>query len=146
MEKEIDPMEWEKKNLEGIYALTEHWQSDLLYFADEIQFMKILMEKYFLWFIEEINIEYSRVLADKITELDKRRSEMIKKVAGHQKDISRQIQNNEKGVSPEILDNHEELEVLWSKFIKDFRAVKKEMFRLAEEGLNLNKGSHLLGE
>ncbi|MDN3670531.1 hypothetical protein QWY93_14505 [Echinicola jeungdonensis] len=144
MEKEINPKKWERKNLEGIYVLTEHWQSDLFFFDDEIKFLKLLMEKYFLWFIEEINIEYSRVLAGKLTSLEKRRAELVKKVSDHQKEISRPIQNNEKVVGAQLLDNHESLEVLWSNFIKDFRVVKKEMFRLAEEGLNFNKGSHLL--
>ncbi len=70
---------------------------------------------------------------------------MEEKVQQHLSGMSRLARGNKSEVTGEVVDLHVELEQLWTDMMKDFKVIKKEIFRLAEQGLTFNKGSHLLG-
>jgi hypothetical protein len=51
-------------NWQQLYALTEHWKSDMEFYKYEIQFLKQLINKYFIWLVEDERINKIRVLVN----------------------------------------------------------------------------------
>ncbi|QDH80913.1 hypothetical protein FKX85_18430 [Echinicola soli] len=117
-----------------LYALGEHWRSDLAFYRDEIRFLKELMEGYFHHFLEELDFNLSRRIENRLAILDRRREEVDDKVSRQLHDISQQCYAGDP-MTREIFRRQEELEELVALFAKDFRKLKKQIFTITEEGL-----------
>ncbi|AGA80145.1 hypothetical protein [Echinicola vietnamensis] len=117
------------------YALGEHWRSDLAFYQDEIRFLKELMAGYFHHFLEDLDFNFSRKIENRLAILDRRREEVDDKVSRQLHEISQGCYTG-RPVSREVFRRQEELEALVALFAKDFRILKKQIFRLTEDGLS----------
>ncbi|GAB3649470.1 hypothetical protein GCM10028791_15060 [Echinicola sediminis] len=120
----------------GFYALGEHWRSDLAFYKDELRFLKDLMGKYFYRFMEDIDMIYVRRVENRLMILERRREEVDAKIRRQMKEISKQVQSGNTSPNRNIIVHQEELETLIAVFAKDFRNLKKKIFKLVEEGLD----------
>jgi hypothetical protein len=128
----------------ALSVVTEHWQSDLKFFQDELRFLRTLINKYFVWLIEEENIDKTRRLAARLTEIDHQRTSFEKELDKHLKHLHALLENPFAHDAHEIRQEHEKLEDGYANFVKDFRALKRETFKLTEHVIESEKAQHLL--
>jgi hypothetical protein len=138
-----DPAEAEWKRL---FIITEHWRSDLKFFADELQFLRTLLDKYFLKLIKTENIESTQATVTKLTKLENRRHVFEQKLDRHFSHMTNLIENPFPHDAQMYRDEHAKLEFGMAEFVKDFRELKKEIFQLAKEVMDAEKTNHLLME
>ncbi len=115
-----------------VYVLTDHWKSDLAFYKDDLQFLHHLVDKYIIWITKEENLGMVREIMQNINELERRCEELLASVGEHMRGIGVQIDRPGAGGETELKDRHHELEGKISLFIKDFRANRKEVFRITE--------------
>jgi hypothetical protein len=128
----------------ALHALTEHWQSDLKFFEDELNFLNIVTDKYLLKLIEEDNVSRIAPLSMALANLEKRNRALTEKVLKHLQHIRESIQNSVSQDEQAFKDAHVELENDLIDFVKVFRITKKEIFDSAEQVLKSEKAKRLL--
>ena len=114
-----------EKEWAGLFILAEHWQSDLKFYADESQFLRSLIDKYFMWLIDEKYIDSTKKLATRLMKLEKRRSQMENSVAEHLKHLANLIQNPFPYDAQAFRDEHGGLEILLTDLSEGFPNHKK---------------------
>ena len=134
----------EKKEWESLYALTQHWQSDLQFYDDELQFLRSLIDKYFIWLVEDENIENTKVLANKLIRMSEKCTQLESRTREHSKHIASLMENPFPYNKQDFKDEHLYLENSLPQFLKDFRQIKREVFRLTTKIIESEKAKHLL--
>ncbi|HEY0745034.1 MAG TPA: hypothetical protein VGD40_26395 [Chryseosolibacter sp.] len=129
-----------------IYIISERWQSDLVFFYDELNFLRKLIDKYFIWLIDDDNIESTRKVASELSKLEKRRFSILQRLDKHRRHLANVIENPFTHNTQECSDEHSELEVLFAGLAKEFRLVKKDVFDLTEHVIESEKAKRLLSE
>jgi len=127
-----------------LYALTEHWQSDLKFFQDELNFLNMLIDKYLIKLIEEDNVSRISPLTLALSRLDSRSRSMAGKVTKHLQHLQELMENPFSHDSQHAKDEHLALESDLIDFVKDFRFTKGEIFSSTEQTLKSEKAKHLL--
>ncbi len=136
-----DPKE---SDLRKIYSVTENWRSDSKFFADELQFFRSLLDKYFMKLIEAKNVEATKATVTKLTKLENKRVIFEQKVDRHFNHIASLVENPFSHDAQVYREEHAKLELALSDFQKDFKEMKKEIFQLAKQIMDAEKTSHLL--
>jgi hypothetical protein len=85
----LDP---EKENWQQLFALTEHWLSDVKFFKDELSFFRNLLSQYLVWINDEKSIDSMRRLSSKITKLETVRSSLDQRFENHQNHLGNLIE------------------------------------------------------
>lgn len=129
----------------SMFVIAEHWKSDLVFFLDEINFFKMLIDKYFLSLIDEEHINGTRHLAKGLSQLEKKRHELENEVTTHLKQLTELIQNPFAHDSQVSRSLHQKLEGSIVDFVKNFKSLKKEVFILSEGAMESERAKHLLG-
>lgn len=111
-----------------LYILTEHWQSDLQFYKDDLQFLYHLIDKYFIWLINEENLGEMRNLSSGLSETGINCDRLLEKTSKHLTHLAELIDDPFKYDSHKFRSEHEELENEIASFIKKFRKIKKETF------------------
>lgn len=127
-----------------LYALTEHWQSDVKFFHDELRFLHTLIDKYLLKLIEEDNVSKIAPLTLALTKLEARNGMLQQKLVKHLEHLQALTKNPVANDSRLTNDEHVTLEHELVDFVKDFRFTKGEIFRSTEHVLKSEKAKHLL--
>lgn len=130
---------------ESMFVMAEHWKSDMDYFLEELNFFRSIVDKYFISLIDEKHINSTRHLATGLAEFDKKRLEIHNTLKTHLAQLTNLIQNPFAQEAQVSADLHLKLEGLMSDFVKNFKSLKKEVFRLAEDVMVSEKAKHLLG-
>lgn len=128
-----------------LFVLAEHWQSDMQFFSDELRFLRSLVDKYFLWLIDKNHIEATKKMAAKLEKIEKSRGRLDLSVRNHLKHLTNLIENPFAHDAQSCKDEHAKLEDWFADFSKDFREVKKEIFRLTEQVMESKKAQYVLG-
>jgi len=111
-----------------LYTLTEHWQSDLQFYKDDLQFLYHLIDKYFIWLINTENLDEMRNLSSGLSESGINCDRLLEKTSKHLTHLAELIDDPFKYDSHKFRSEHEELENEIASFIKKFRKIKKETF------------------
>ncbi|WP_264563531.1 hypothetical protein [Flavobacterium sp. N3904] len=111
-----------------LYILTEHWQSDLKFYKDDLLFLYHLIDKYFIWLINKENLDEMRVLSSGLSEASTDCDRLLEKTSKHLAHLAELIDDPFKYDSHKFRSEHEELENEIASFIKKFRKIKKETF------------------
>jgi hypothetical protein len=111
-----------------LYILSEHWQSDLQFYKDDLHFLYHLIDKYFVWLINEDNLGEMRNLSSKLSETSRNCDRLLEKTSKHLTHLSELIDDPFKYDSHKFRSEHEELENEITSFVKKFREIKKETF------------------
>jgi len=132
--------EWQE-----LHALTSHWQSDIVFFGDELRFIDILIDKYFTSLVDKENIAATKNVAAKLSDIRKTHESLYQKVLKHLRHIENLM------VDPFALDaaafrnEHQMLEDELVAFVKDFRDIKNRVFQLTDRIVKTEKQKHLIG-
>lgn len=138
-----DPAENEWKRL---FVITEHWRSDMQFFAHELQFLRSLMDRHFAKLIKEEHIDSTKATVSKLGKLENRRSNCEQKIDRHYHHMTNLIEDPFPHDAQSYRDEHGRLEAAMADFVKDFRAIKMQVFHLAKQVMDEEKTSHLLSK
>ena len=127
-----------------MFIVSEHWLTDLKFFNDELNFLRRLVDKYFMWLVDEANIESTQKLARDLSRFETKRTRLSAKLAHHLKRLTNLIENPFSHSAQDSIDEHADLEALMSAFVKDFRRIKRAAFTLTETVIESEKSKHLL--
>jgi len=111
-----------------LYIVTEHWQSDLQFYKDDLQFLYHLIDKYFIWLLNKENLGEMRNLSSSLSETGINCDRLLEKTSKHLTHLAELIDDPFKYDSHKFRSEHEELENEIASFIKKFRKIKKETF------------------
>lgn len=131
--------EWQE-----LHVLTTHWQSDMIFFEDELRFIDILFDKYFNALIEKENIEKTKGIAGKLSNVKASRSALANRIENHLHHIEELMINPFPQDAAEFRTEHAALEDDLTMFVKSFREMKREMFELTERIARTEKAKHLI--
>lgn len=129
---------------QSMFAVAEHWQSDLKFFLDEIFFFRKLLDQYFIWLIKEKNVVDARQLISDLSVFEKKRASLEHDVTTHLSQLANWIQNPFAQDGHRSHDKHSDIEKSMAGFVKEFRGMKKEVFRLTEQMIDAEKMQRLL--
>ena len=132
--------EWQE-----LHALTTHWQSDMVFFGDELRFIDLLIDKYFTSLVDKENIAVTKDVAAKLSDIKKTYESLYQKVLKHLRHIEN-LMVNPFGLDASTFRNeHAILEDELVAFVKNFRDVKQRVFQLTDRVVKTEKQKHLIG-
>ena len=111
-----------------LYILTEHWKSDLLFYKDDLRFLRRLVDKYFIWIKNEDNLDGVRKVGEAILKATRECDELLNRVKEHLSHLANSAENDSKRFRTE----HEELEDEIAEFVKRVRKNRKQLFKITE--------------
>ena len=133
-----------KPDWQELYVLTEHWRSDLEFYKDDMRFLHHLVDKYFIWITKSENLEMVKEIMLQILSLEKQCQELTDAVKEHMHNLAQFAdESNDQKIS-NISDQHIVLETSIYNFVKDFRANRKEVFRITEYIMDSEELSNIL--
>ena len=115
-----------------LYILTKHWQSDLLFYKDDIRFLKHLMESYFIWITNKETIDSVRDIKLKSLEIEVQCDSLLDKIALHLKHLANLMEDAFKYDAQVFREEHLRLEDDIADFVVDFRKNRREVFEVTE--------------
>lgn len=128
----------------SLYAVTRHWHSDIQFFADELDFFKMLIEKHLVLLIDPKNIDQTRTMVSHVLNLEKERAALEERISIHTEHIASLVENPFVQNVQDYREEHTRLENDFPAFVKKFRAIKKEVFTLTEGVIRSEKVRHLI--
>jgi len=135
----LQSAEWQE-----LHVLTSHWQSDMAFFEDELRFIDVLLDKYFNALIDPENMDATKSIAAKLSNLKSSREMMTSRIAEHLQHIKALMTNSSSQNAAAFREEHARLEDDLTDFVKTFRAVKREIFELTERIARTEKLKHLI--
>ena len=132
--------EWQE-----LHALTVHWQSDLIFFGDELRFIDLLIDKYFTSLVDENHIAITKDVAAKLSHIKKSYDSLYQQVLKHLKLIENLMVNQFASDTSAFRNEHAMLEDELVSFVKNFRDVKRSVFQLTDQVIKDEKEKHLIG-
>lgn len=127
-----------------LYALTEHWQSDVVFFGDEVRFLSDLVGKYFIWLTRRESMMTVQKMVTRLNTFAKTRKEIADRIKQHLRDLSILMDGIEREDSKNFRFEHARLEEDLMTLAREFRSVKKEVFTITEHVVESEKLQNLL--
>ncbi|GGD43340.1 hypothetical protein [Muriicola marianensis] len=133
-----------KINWYEVYILVNHWKSDLEFYKEDIQFLQQLIQKYLIWITKKENMERVNEIRKKEHELQLRCRQLQDSVKDHLGVIVDAIQGKRTVSGEEFRTHHSQMEREYAAFIKDFREIRKEVFKVTEYVIDSEELQHIL--
>ena len=115
-----------------LYAITQHWRSDLEFYRDDLRFLHHLIDKYFMWITKPENLLMVRELKAGLLELGKRSTDLLEKAEKHLIQLGNLVEDPNRKDAGVTKTEHEHLEEEMTDFVKSFRKNRKEVFTITE--------------
>lgn len=129
---------------EELYHLTQHWQSEMEFYRDEIHFIYKLISKFFNRLLEQDDFRTLQLLIQKISDTEEEFDEVEDNILEHLKHFEALIRNEFTRDEQLFRSEHEELENRVASLTNYYRLIKKEVFTITEAVLKSDKMKHLL--
>lgn len=123
----IQEADWQK-----LYALTEHWKSDLQFYNDDLKFLHHLIDKYFMWISKKENIDMVREIEVGLLEMDNQCGALLNRINKHLHHLAELIDNPFAYDSHKFRTEHVQLEDGLTAYVIAFRKQRKELFRITD--------------
>ena len=123
----IDEADWEE-----LYALTQHWASDLAFYGDDLRFLHHLLKSYYMWLFLEERADEGSQIAKRLLALETRLGALARQTQEHLNHLAELLEDPFKHDSRKFRNDHAVLEEEITHFVKDFRACKKEALTLSK--------------
>ncbi len=121
-----------ESNWDELYALTQHWKSDLEFYQHDLQFLQNLIDKYFIWITSEENEEKVRAIEVNLQKVDRECEDLMAKTKKHLLQLGQLVDDPDSGEGRIFRIEHEHLEDSIANFVKAFRANRIEVFAITE--------------
>ncbi|HEA19798.1 hypothetical protein LCGC14_2075710 [marine sediment metagenome] len=135
----IESGQWQE-----LYTLTVHWKSDLLFYKDDLKFLRHLVDKYFIWVKNQDNLDGVQKVGEAILKDIRECDQLLRRVSKHLSHLARIIDEPFKNDSQLFRKEHAELEDDIARFIKNVRKERKHLFKITEHVMDKEKLEHHL--
>lgn len=124
------PGNWEK-----MYVLVRYWRSDLEFYLEDLNFLTKLVKKYSIWVKRTDNSEEVEKMSAELQDIIRHGKALKAKLEEHQSKLAGLIDH--KSNNSEVTEiEHEALEKEISEFVKNFRANRRNVFKVSEKVLD----------
>jgi hypothetical protein len=136
MKKDIKKNVFTEKILSGeAYVLAENWKADLEFYKDELNFLNSLINKYFVFLINDHQLKQIQNLVDQLVQNLNLHTELNRKIDQYMSTLQSIISEKPKTVDISVVNEHEKLEKDLMTFLASSKILKKKIFSIAEEML-----------
>ena len=135
----IHEADWQK-----LYVLTEHWKSDLEFYMLDLEFLEHIIDKYFIWMTNKVDIDKVREIESILVETIRNCDQLKKRTIKHLSHLAGLIDDPFKYDSHVFRNKHEQLENDIASFVKSFRKSRKDIYRVTEYVLDREQLAYLL--
>lgn len=142
-----------ENELKQMYARTEHWISDYVFFEDEMKFFFNLLDRYFIGVIisDSYKLDLLKKTALKLTELDAERQSIAKDNKQVLLHIAKLLKNELAFDQDEFRETYADIENEHVGFLKRYQSMRKEIYALgvllaADNGANTRKNISRKGQ
>ncbi len=115
-----------------MYMLSKYWKSDLEFYRDDLHFLHLLIDKYFIWIVKPENLKIVEELKNKVAHLNLKSKDLIVKMSKHTIQLGYMVDSPNNGSIKTIKTEHEDLEQEIAEFVAMFRENRKEVFSITE--------------
>jgi hypothetical protein len=115
-----------------MYMLSKYWKSDLEFYRDDLHFLYLLIDKYFIWIVKPENLKIVEELKNKLVHLNLKSKDLILKMSKHTIQLGYMVDSPNNGNIETIKTEHEDLEQEIAEFVTMFRENRKEVFSITE--------------
>lgn len=126
-------------SLQELYILTEHWQSELLFYKDDLKFLRHLEDKYFSWTTAQVNLENIRRVGESILKDTRDCDDLLQSVKKHLSYLAQIIDNDENQDLKMFRSEHKELEEDIVQFIANTKNNRRQLFKVIEFDVTADK-------
>ncbi len=131
-------------SLDSLYALSEHWMSDIQFYNTEISFLEDLIGRYYLWLKDEsFNVDLANLI-EGLKEMSTLCSQLLLRIERHMNQIELLDENPFSHDEQSFRDEHMTLEDDLSSFLKNLRTMKQVVFNVSEMVMQHQRLQHLL--
>lgn len=142
-QKKAKYVEW--LSAEVMHKATNNWLSELKFFKDEQVFFDDLVKFYTLQLIDSKHFSESKRLIDQLGEIEKKTNLFINDIETHQNELQIMVDGIDQPKEEESYKKeHRDLIIRVSKFQKEYRMFKKQLFVLIKEIIKESKQKMLL--
>ncbi|MFX0558604.1 hypothetical protein ACOCEA_17515 [Maribacter sp. CXY002] len=117
---------------QDLYKLTEQWKSDLLFYKDDLTFLKHLIDNYFIWILKKENIDIVKELDLGLIEMEGQAEDLLVRINTHLHHIAELLDNPFAYDSHTFRTEHELLEDDISYFAMEFKRQRKEVLKITD--------------
>jgi hypothetical protein len=129
---------------EELYVLTEHWESEVLFYRDEIRFLNNLIGKYFIWITKEGKVTKVQSLVNRLSKLHTRQEDIAHLIKKHLTRLELLMENAFTRDESKFREEHVRLEEQMTELSRELRKVKKEVFAVSGEIMESEKFQSLV--
>lgn len=123
-------------NWEQLYVLTEHWKSDMQFYADDLHFLNNLIDKYYIWIDHKDHLRDMNKSRSELQTLQKKARDLQDKVGKHMVQLGYMVENPRRGDAGVIFKEHIHLEETLTDFHKKFNTLRKVIRAKTEKLMN----------
>lgn len=117
---------------QDLFRLTEKWKSDVLFYIDDLKFLKHLIDNYFIWILKKENIDMVKELELGLIEKKEQSDSLLARINTHLHHIAELIDNPYAYDSHKFRTEHELLEDDISYYITEFKRLRKEVLKITD--------------
>ena len=130
--------------LQELYLENKEWLSDILFMEDEIRFFQNLFDKVITSAIHEHNTQELQPVNQKLAKLDAKRQTLKETIIKNQHRLEALIKTPEKAVGLELIEENTEITQTIKTLFVEEKAIRKNLYALAEKLFGNEKKNHLL--
>jgi hypothetical protein len=132
------------QHLQSLHAAARHWHSDVKFWEDEINFFRLLLDKHLMVLIDPKNVGQTRVMILHLRELEAARLLLDDRISNHSQHVADLIKSSFVQRVPDGEAEHARLKLEVAAFLKKFRDVKNEVFRITEHAVHSDKARRMI--
>ena len=130
--------------LQSLYAITQHWHSDTIFFTDEINFFRLLIDKHLGLMIDPKNINQTRDMLAHLADIGRELVLLQDLIDQHLKHLAKAVEKAYVEKLPNLKEEHGRIEIDFQDYVKKFRAVKREVYKLTERVIHSDKARRMI--
>lgn len=135
----------EISSLEELHLATKEWLSELNFMADEVKFLRDLIDHYFAKLISSERIEHTKEIVVGIARFrDMQLGKVQEMLLQHERNLANIADNDVPLEEEAYREEHERLWKEMSQLHKAYKAIKKDVFQFTEKAIHDEKLKHLL--
>ncbi len=136
-------VEW--LNADIMHEASRNWLSELRFIKDEQQFLSNLIKSYTLQLIDASHFAESKKIVETLEALQKKNKKYIETVKAHENELLIMVDGIDQLQEEEAYRNkHRTLLVNINYYFKEYRKLKKQVFRTIEDIMKHEKQKRLL--
>lgn len=132
-------------NADLMHEESTRWLSELRFIKDEEHFFEDLIKLFTLQLIDSNNFSTSKEVIAKVKELRNKNEKLLNDVIVHEKGLKIMIDGIDQLKEEEAYkDKHRELLILVKKYFKEYRSLKRKLFKTIKDVMKKEKQRRLL--